>query len=102
MESALAAEATLVERERLLRQVVTDNERTVGFSEVQFRVGVIDMRAILTDQLQLYASRVQLLRVQSEALAQRVNLHLALGGGITEPPPSPAPAAPASVGLNVR
>ena len=102
VESALAAEATLVERERLLRQAVTDNERTVGFSEVQFRVGVIDMRAILTDQLQLYASRVQLLRVQSEALAQRVNLHLALGGGITEPPPSPAPAAPASVGLNVR
>lgn len=102
VESALAAEATLVERERLLRQAVTENERTVGFSEVQFRVGRIDMRAILTDQLQLYASRVQLLRVQSEALAQRVNLHLALGGGITEPAPALAPAAPASVGLNMQ
>jgi hypothetical protein len=61
---------------------------------VQFRVGRIDQRAILTDQLQLYATRVQLVRVQSEALAQRVNLHLALGGGIAEAPAA-APAAPA-------
>jgi len=82
VESAMAAEAALVERESLLRQAVVQNERTVSLSEVQFRVGRIDMRAILTDQLQLYASRVQLLRVQAEALAQRVNLHLALGGGV--------------------
>ena len=100
VESALAAEVALVERERLLRQAVSDNERTVRFSEVQFKVGRIDMRAILTDQLQLYASRVQLLRVQSEALAQRVNLHLALGGGLVEPTLPPTPASPASVGLN--
>jgi NodT family efflux transporter outer membrane factor (OMF) lipoprotein len=100
VESALATEAALVERERLLREAVSDNERAVRFSEVQFRVGRIDTRAVLTDQLQLYASRVQLLRVQSETLAQRVNLHLALGGGITEP--LPHPATPASVGLNAR
>jgi outer membrane protein TolC len=49
-------------------------------------VGKIDQRAILTDQLQLYATRVQLTRVRAEALAQRVNLHLALGGGITVAP----------------
>jgi multidrug efflux system outer membrane protein len=85
VESAMAAEATLVEREKLLRQAVDHNARTVSLSEVQFRVGRIDLRAILTDQLQLYASKVQLLRVQSEALAQRVNLHLALGGGVGEP-----------------
>ena len=94
VESALATEAALVDRERLLRQAITENERTVTFSEVQFRVGRIDQRAILTDQLQLFASRVQLLRVQSEALAQRVNLHLALGGGIAESGAT-APAAAA-------
>ena len=99
VESALATGSTLVEREKLLRQAVAENERTVALSEVQFRVGRIDMRAILTDQLQLYASRVQLLRVQSEALAQRVNLHLALGGGIsalrvsTRYAPASAPAS---------
>jgi NodT family efflux transporter outer membrane factor (OMF) lipoprotein len=96
VESALATEAALVDRERLLRQAVVESERTVKLSEVQFRVGRIDQRAILTDQLQLYATRVQLIRVQAEALAQRVNLHLALGGGIgqTQPPAPPTPPAP--------
>jgi multidrug efflux system outer membrane protein len=90
VESALATEAALVDRERLLQQAVGENERTVKLSEVQFRVGRIDQRSILTDQLQLYATRVQLTRVRAEALAQRVNLHLALGGGVAEAVPSPA------------
>jgi NodT family efflux transporter outer membrane factor (OMF) lipoprotein len=96
VESALATEAALVDRERLLMQAVGENERTVKLSEVKFRVGRIDQRAILTDQLQLYATRVQLVRVQSEALAQRVNLHLALGGGITAAVPVVPAAAAAS------
>ncbi|MGZ8212560.1 MAG: efflux transporter outer membrane subunit [Burkholderiales bacterium] len=102
VESALAAEATLVDRERLLKQVVGDSERTVTLSQVQFKVGRIDQRAILTDQLQLYASRVQLLRVQSEALAQRVNLHLALGGGISDLPPANASATAARPSLSLE
>jgi outer membrane protein, multidrug efflux system len=86
VESALAAESALVDRASLLAQAVGESERTVKLSEVQFKVGKIDQRAILTDQLQLYATRVQLTRVRAEALSQRVNLHLALGGGIAEQP----------------
>ena len=62
MESALSAEATLIDREQLLRQLTVENERAVRLSEVSFKVGKIDQRSVLTDQLQLYASRVQLLR----------------------------------------
>jgi NodT family efflux transporter outer membrane factor (OMF) lipoprotein len=91
VESALAAETVLFDRERLLSKAVSDNERTVELSAVQFRVGRIDLRENLADQMQLYAARVQLLRVQSEALTQRVNLHLALGGGIEQ---TAAPASP--------
>jgi hypothetical protein len=41
--------------------------------------------------------------VQSEALAQRVNLHLALGGGIAEAPAAaPAGAGPSQQGANPR
>jgi hypothetical protein len=36
-------------------------------------------------QLASYAARVSLLRVQSEARVQRVNVHLALGGGFGGP-----------------
>jgi outer membrane protein TolC len=35
-------------------------------------------------QLSVYAARLGLLRVQSEQLSQRVNLHLVLGGGWME------------------
>jgi outer membrane protein TolC len=40
-------------------------------------------------QLALYTARIVLLRVESEQLSQRVNLHLALGGSF-EPAPSGA------------
>ena len=96
VESALSAEATLSDREQLLRQLTVENERAVSLSEVSFKVGKIDQRAVLTDQLQLYASRVLLLRVRSEMLAQRVNLYLALGGGL-----APADAATPAAGVPV-
>jgi hypothetical protein len=35
-----------------------------------------------------------LIRMRTEQRVQRVNLHLALGGGFEAPPPSPAPAQP--------
>jgi outer membrane protein TolC len=44
-------------------------------------VGSGDLRGVQQQQLSLYAAQVALLRVQSERLVQRVNLHLALGGG---------------------
>jgi outer membrane protein TolC len=59
---------------------------------VQFRVGSTDQRAVEQRQLSLYSARTTLLRVQSERLAQRVNLHLALGGSFGEPAQAPAPA----------
>ena len=46
-----------------------------------FRVGTGDLRAVAQQSLALHAARTALLRVQAERLVQRVNLHLALGGG---------------------
>ena len=40
-------------------------------------------------QLALFAAQATLLRVQSEARVQRVNLHLALGGNFAAPPSEP-------------
>ena len=47
---------------------------------VSYRVGAGDMRAVQQQALAVNASRTALLRVQTERLVQRVNLHLALGG----------------------
>ena len=39
-----------------------------------------DLRGVQQQQLALYSAQIALLRVQSDRLVQRVNLHLALGG----------------------
>lgn len=91
-EGALSAEKALRERDVLLDAAVRDNERALELAQIQYRVGAIDLRAIEQRQLALYASRTSRLRVQSERLAQRVNLHLALGGDFDEPPSSPVAA----------
>lgn len=80
VENALGAGQTLAERERGLRQVLAESERALALAQTSYRVGVGDLRAVQQQQLNLHAARLALLRVQSEQLAQRVNLHLALGG----------------------
>jgi NodT family efflux transporter outer membrane factor (OMF) lipoprotein len=81
VESALATEAALEARRGVLRQAVLENERALELANIRFRVGASDLRAVQQQQLAVFAARTTLLRVQSEQLVQRVNLHLALGGG---------------------
>lgn len=63
---------------------------------VQFRAGSTDPRAVEQRQLALYGARTTQLRVRSEQLAQRVNLHLALGGSFDDAPAVPVAARAAS------
>jgi NodT family efflux transporter outer membrane factor (OMF) lipoprotein len=86
VENALSAEFTLGERESLLKQAVADNARALELANIRYRVGSGDLRAVQQQSLALYAARTALLRVQSERLVQRVNLHLALGGSFDLPP----------------
>ena len=87
VESALAAGQTLADRDRVLRQVLVDNERALALATTGYRVGSGDLRAVEQQQLNVQAARLALLRLQSEQLAQRVNLHLALGGSFQQPLP---------------
>lgn len=80
VEGSLAASQALADREHVLRKVMSDNERALALAQTSYRVGQGDLRAVQQQQLSLYTARLTLLRVESEQLAQRVNLHLALGG----------------------
>jgi NodT family efflux transporter outer membrane factor (OMF) lipoprotein len=84
VENALAAEFALRDREAILQANVRDNERALDLTQTQFRVGSTDRRSVEQRQLALNSARTSLLRVQSERLAQRINLHLALGGSFSE------------------
>ncbi len=81
VESSLAAAKNLSERELLLQRNVLDNQRALDLVQTSYRTGRTDLRAVQQQLLGLQAARLTLLRVRSEQLSQRVNLHLALGGG---------------------
>ena len=85
VESALATSKSLADRVGLLTQVLADQETTLKYEQESFRIGRQDLRIVQQQQMQVQAARMSLLRVQSEQLIQRVNLHLALGGSFAEP-----------------
>ena len=89
VESALAAENALRDREGILDATNRDSERALELAQIQYRVGSADLRVVEQNQLALYAARTSRLRVQTERLAQRVNLYLALGGGFDLPVMAP-------------
>jgi outer membrane protein TolC len=86
VENALSSSFALEDREAILAQSVADNARALELTNVRYRVGVGDLRAVQQQSLALHAARTALLRVQAERLVQRVNLHLALGGSFAPPP----------------
>jgi NodT family efflux transporter outer membrane factor (OMF) lipoprotein len=102
VENALSSEFALDARGGVLRQAVAENERALELANVRYRVGSVDLRAVQQQQLAVYAARTSLLRVQGEQLVQRVNLHLALGGGWDRVPERPAPQAAVSGGAAAR
>lgn len=84
VEGALSAENALRDRNIILTANIADNERALELARIQYRVGSADLSVVEQRQLALYTVRTSRLRVQSEQLAQRVNLHLALGGGFSQ------------------
>jgi NodT family efflux transporter outer membrane factor (OMF) lipoprotein len=85
VENALAASYNLDAREETLAGAIGANERALGFSRVRLNVGSGDQRAVLQQLLALHTSRASHTHVRAERLMQRVNLHLALGGGFDVP-----------------
>jgi NodT family efflux transporter outer membrane factor (OMF) lipoprotein len=93
VENALSASFNLDKRYDVLARSVQANERALGFVRVRYDVGNADLRAVQQQYLTLYTARSTFTGVRAQQLVQRVNLHLALGGGFEAAPP-PAPATP--------
>ncbi len=97
VENTLAAAQTLAERDQILQQTLAYNQRALALAQTSYRIGTIDLRSVQLQLLDLHGASLALLRVQSEQLAQRANLHLVLGGSF-EIPPEPTAATDASEG----
>lgn len=81
VENALSSSFNLDNRAEVLVRAVRANEAALGYARTRFEVGSGDLRGVQQQLLALHAARATLAKVQGERLIQRVNLHLALGGG---------------------
>jgi NodT family efflux transporter outer membrane factor (OMF) lipoprotein len=81
VEGAMSQSSNLDTRAEVLTRAVQANESALGYARTRYQVGSGDLRGVQQQLLALHAARSTLARVQGERLIQRVNLHLALGGG---------------------
>jgi multidrug efflux system outer membrane protein len=92
VENALAAELNAGRREQVLNLAAAANQEALNLAQIRYRVGSGDLRAVQQQQVAVHGSRSALVRVQTERLVQRVNLHLALGGSFDPDSPTVARA----------
>jgi outer membrane protein TolC len=87
VEQGLDNETLLREQEAYLDVAVREASEALRIAQDQFDVGRVDLLSVLQQQGQVLAARVQLLNIRDQRLQQRVDLHLAVGGGFEAPKP---------------
>jgi len=85
VENALNNEGLLKSREELLAEVVADNRAALDLAQFQYQQGAIELLNVIVLQSRLVNSEVQFINIRNLRLAERINLHLAIGGDFTPP-----------------
>ncbi len=81
VESVLATEGYLAQRAKSLSRAATEALAAERLSDERYRMGLTDFITVLESQRSALQAQSRLLTVQRLQLDQRVDLHLALGGG---------------------
>ena len=89
VEDALAGGYALAQRRDAQERVLAENERALTMERDSQRIGTSDLRAVQQQLLAVLSSRTALTSLRAAELAQRVNLHLVLGGSFVAREPSP-------------
>ena len=79
-ETGISNETLLDQRKKLLAIAVKQNRKALRVAKTQYEFGQVDFLSVLQMQARLLGSRIELIRIKNAKLAQRVDLHLALGG----------------------
>lgn len=80
VETSLTNEQLLKTREAYLQEVVNKTNEAYLITHTQYAIGRLDFLTVLQVQAKLLSARSSLIAIRNERLAQRVTLHLALGG----------------------
>ena len=84
VEAALTNEVLLQDREGLLSASVENNNKALGIARTQYEFGQVNLLNVLQMQARTLNAKISLIRIKNARLAQRVDLHLALGGTFDE------------------
>ena len=76
-----------------MQNAVLDHTEAVRVAELRYRAGSTDLLSVLQLQEGQIQSQVELIKLLNTQLANRVNLHLALGGSFDSSPATSTPAA---------
>jgi outer membrane protein, multidrug efflux system len=99
VENALTSERLLTERLQFQQAEVRDRVEAVRIARLQYQAGAIDLLSVLQLQSDQIASEANLIRLRNAQLANRIGLHLALGGSFESAPAmAPVVAGPAAAG----
>jgi outer membrane protein TolC len=83
-ENALTNERLLAQRLRFDEAALRDRAEAVRISRIQYAAGATDLLSVLQLQADQIATEAAVITLRNAQLANRVNLHLALGGGFDE------------------
>ena len=86
VETALAAERTLVEWGHSLASASRNSMAAYQLSEQRYQAGLIDVFTMLSLQRTAFDNESALLELRRARVSNRVDLHLALGGGFKDTP----------------
>lgn len=89
VENALSNEKFLAEREEFLTEALTKNQQVWELANKRYEAGDIDLLSVLQLQKRVLNARVALVHLHALRLAERVNLHLSLGGNFESPDSQP-------------
>jgi outer membrane protein TolC len=80
VENALSGEAAWREKTGQIHAQLSEQQRVMKNTEAEFRIGRIDQRQIQQQRIKTNTTDISWRQGQVDALAQRINLYLSLGG----------------------
>ena len=86
VENGLMNEGLLAQRLEFDRNVLQDRSEAVRIGRLKYDAGAIDLLSLLQLQTAQILSQVQVVKMRNARLANRIDLHLALGGSFDRTP----------------
>ena len=87
VESALGNETLLADQQRYLESVLAQDTEAARLGRMRYEVGATDLLHVLDIQSKVLDSQFALVTIRNDRLANRIALHLALGGGFAAATP---------------